>query len=144
MSYLHKKIYSLLVLAVLMMTAVTGAMAQSNYGAVRGIVTDVQGASLANAKVTLTSLGTKIARTTTTNGAGEYSFSAVDPGAYSVLISLEGFKQSENKSVTVDSGNTIPLDMRLEIGSTTQSIEVTAAEPIVNNGTSYGGQLIDS
>ena len=97
MSYLHKKIYSLLVLAVLMMTAVTGAMAQSNYGAVRGIVTDVQGASLANAKVTLTSLGTKIARTTTTNGAGEYSFSAVDPGAYSVLISLEGFKQSENK-----------------------------------------------
>jgi len=144
MSYLHKKIYSLLVLAVLMMAAVTGAMAQSNYGAVRGIVTDVQGASLANAKVTLTSLGTKIARTTTTNGAGEYSFSAVDPGAYSVLISLEGFKQSENKSVTVDSGNTIPLDMRLEIGSTTQSIEVTAAEPIVNNGTSYGGQLIDS
>ena len=117
---------------------------QSNYGAVRGIVADVQGAALPKAQVELTSESTHITRSTVTNGSGEYSFSAVDPGTYTVTAATEGFSKLTHRGIIVDSGDTIPVDMPLSIGSSAQSIEVTAAEPIVNNGTSYNGQLIDS
>src|SRR5580704_2758622 len=144
MYFLNKKLYGVLVLVAMVMTAATSALAQSNYGALRGIVTDVQGASVTNATVALTAEDTKISRTTTTNGAGEYVFSAVAPGVYTVTVTTDGFKKSESKGIRVDAGNTIPLDVRLELGSMSQSVEVTAAEPIVNNGTSFNGQLIDS
>ena len=121
-----------------------GALAQSNYGAVRGIVTDAQGGTVNNASVTLTSLATKIARVTSSNNAGEYVFNAVEPGNYSLTVTGTGFKTVEQKGVTVDSGNTIPLDVSLPLGVATESVEVTAQEAVVNNGTSYNGQLIDS
>jgi hypothetical protein len=78
------------------------------------------------------------------NGAGEYVFSAVDPGSYSLVVTANGFKKADNKEIKVDSGNTIQLDVKLELGSAEQTVEVTAAEPIVEGGTSYNGQLIDS
>lgn len=134
----------LFVLSVVMTTVATIANAQSNYGAVRGMVTDVQGASVTSAAVALTAEDTKIVRTTTTNGAGEYVFSAVAPGVYTIVVTTEGFKKSETKGIRVDAGNTIPFDVRLELGSTSQSVEVTASDPIVNSGTSFNGQLIDS
>ena len=141
---LNKKLYELLVLVVMLIAAVTGMKAQSHYGALRGLVTDSQGASIANASVALTSESTKIVRTTVSNGVGEYVFNAVEPGRYTVLVTSDGFKKSETKGIVVDAGNTIPLDVRMELGSAAQSIEVTAAEPAINSGTSYNGQLIDS
>ncbi|RSL16138.1 carboxypeptidase family protein [Edaphobacter aggregans] len=144
MHFLNKKLYGVLVLVAMVVTAATSALAQSNYGALRGMVTDVQGASVTNATISLTAEDTKIIRTTTSNGAGEYVFSAVAPGVYTVTVTTDGFKKSESKGIRVDAGNTIPLDVRLELGSMSQSVEVTAAEPIVNNGTSFNGQLIDS
>ena len=121
-----------------------GALAQSNYGAVRGIVTDAQGGTVSSASVTLTSLATKIARVTQTNNSGEYVFNAVEPGGYSVTVTGTGFKTVEQKGLTVDSGNTIPLDVSLPLGVASESVEVTAEEAVVNNATSYNGQLIDS
>jgi len=144
MRYFREKVYSSLLLVVMLMAAVTGAMAQSNYGAIRGLVADSQGAGIAGAAVILTSEATKITRSTVSNGSGEYVFSAVDPGRYSITVTSEGFKRSEVSGITVDAGNTIPHDVKLELGSTSQSIEVIAADPVVDNATSYNGQLIDS
>ena len=138
------KLSKLLVLVAMVMVAVTGAKAQSNYGALRGMVTDSQGASITNATVVLTSESTKITRTTTSNGSGEYAFSAVAPGTYTVAVTTEGFKKAETAGIRVDAGNTIPFDVKLQLGSTSQSVEVMASEPIINNGTSYNGQSIDS
>ncbi|MCU1320600.1 MAG: TonB-dependent receptor plug [Acidobacteriaceae bacterium] len=127
-----------------MLSLVGGANAQSNYGAVRGSVTDSQGATVSNAAVTLVSDATKLSRSTVSNGSGEYSFSAVDPGGYSVVVISSGFKKSESRGIVVDSGNTIALDVKLALGSADQTVEVTSAEPVIDSGTSYGGQLIDS
>ena len=143
MIVLKSKFHSLfLVLA--MLSLAVGVRAQSNYGAVRGTVTDTQGATVAGASVALVSDSTKISRTTVSNGSGEYVFSAVDPGSYSVVVLSTGFKKSESTGIVVDSGNTIALNVRLALGSADQTVEVTSAEPIVDAGTSYGGQLIDS
>ncbi|MDP9050039.1 MAG: carboxypeptidase regulatory-like domain-containing protein, partial [Acidobacteriota bacterium] len=129
---------------VFVLFSVSIAGAQSNYGALRGIITDAQGGTLVNSTVTLTSEATKITRTTVTNGSGEYAFGAVDPGKYTVSATMAGFKASRQNGVIVDSGNTIPLDLKLDVGATTETVEVTATEALVDNGTSYNGQLIDS
>ena len=60
--------------------------AQNNYGAVRGRVTDASGAVIPDANVILTNDGTEIARTTRTNQSGDYFFTAVDPGTYTVVV----------------------------------------------------------
>ena len=120
------------------------AAAQSNYGAVRGVVSDAQGAAVTNATVQLIADATKISRTTTTNGSGQYVFNAVDPATYTVVVTGPGFKTEEEKGLVVDSGNTIPLDLKLQLGQATESVEVSSTEELVNNGTSYNGQLIDA
>lgn len=138
------KLVQLFLLAVLFVASVTNCMAQSNYGAMRGIVADPQGAPIAGATVILTSEAKKISRTTVTNGSGEYVFSAVEPATYTVDVTASNFKKTEQTGIVVDSGNTIPLDVKLQVGQAGETVEVTAAEPIVDNGTSYNGQLIDS
>lgn len=120
------------------------ASAQSNYGAVRGVIVDSQGAAVTNATVQLISDSTKLSRSTTTNGSGQYVFNAVDPATYTVVVVGNGFKSETEKGVVVDSGNTIPLNMKLQLGQSTDFVEVSAQEAVVNNGTSYNGQLIDS
>ncbi len=120
------------------------SFAQSNYGALRGIVTDTQGATVTAAQVTLTSESTKLSRSTTSNNSGEYVFNAVEPGGYTVTVTGNGFKTVDEKGIVIDSGNTIPLDLKLPIGVATESVDVNAVEEVVNNGTSYNGQLIDS
>ena len=135
---------SLLTILIALLIAAPSLWAQSNYGAIRGIITDAQGAVLPKAQVTLTAQATSISRSTVSNGAGEYTFSAVDPGTYTVTVEISGFQKMERKGIIVDSGNTIPLDLTLTIGSEGQTVEVSASEPIINNGTSYNGQLIDS
>ncbi len=94
----------------------TVAFAQSNYGAIRGIVADVQGAGIPGAAVVLTSETTRISRTTVTNGSGEYVFSAVDPGKYTVAVTSDGFKKSQANGLTVDAGNTIGHDVEPSTG----------------------------
>ena len=143
-SCLKKNTRLVWMLAILLVIAVVGAQGQSNYGAIRGIVTDAQGASIAGSAVVLVDEATKIQRTTTSNGAGEYVFSAVAPGTYSIAVTVNGFQRSEHKGLVLNAGSTIPVDMVMTVGSTTESVEVTAAEPIVDNGTSYNGQVIDS
>lgn len=138
-----EKIVRLLPLVILLCIA-SAAVAQSNYGAIRGLVMDSQGAGIPKASIVLTSEATKITRTTATNGSGEFAFSAVDPGKYSIVITSDGFKRVESHGIIVDAGNTIAHDVKLELGSTAQSIEVIALDPVVDNTTSYGGQMIDA
>lgn len=138
-------LFALILLAMPGLTALEPCLeAQSNYGAIRGTVADTQGAALDRAQVTLTSDATKLVRTTVSNGSGEYLFGAVDPGAYTVTVEMPGFQKLERKGIVVDSGNTIPLDISLSVGSESQIVEVNAAEPLINAATSYNGQLIDS
>jgi len=133
-----------LALFLAIVTAFGTSFAQSNYGALRGIVTDLQGATLPNSEVTLTSQATKLSRKTKSNGAGEYVFNAVDPGRYTLTSTSSGFRSIEQTGVTVDTGNTLTFDLKLSVGAATDSVEVSAAEPLVDNGTSYNGQTIDA
>ena len=127
---------------------VTDALAQSNYGAVRGAVTDSQSATITHAMVSLISNATKLARGTYTNGSGAYVFSAVEPGSYSLVVTADGFEKSENKEIVIPTpAIRLLLDVKLRAGIR------DAADGRGNRGgaggwmaesTSYNGQLIDS
>ncbi len=117
--------------------------AQTNYGAVRGQVKDVQDAVIGNASVTLTNNGTKVVRKDVSNAAGEYLFTAVDPGTYTVSITFTGFKTTSFPSVVVELGATSTVDAVLTIGSTGESVEVNTSAPLVDTSSANGGQLFN-
>lgn len=103
----------------------TGMHAQTA-GTVNGLVTDSSAAAVAGAAVVMTDKATGIALTTTTNDAGRYVFVDVTPGQYSLTVSKTGFRVAKlpNQKVTV--GMELTLNVSLEVGTMSQTVEVTA------------------
>src|SRR5260370_11026168 len=95
-------------------------------GTISGTVTDQSGAGVDGAAVTLTDTATNIPRTTTTNEAGRYIFASVPPGTYSVIINKTGFRQAKLSNQGVNVGTTLTLNIALELGAVSQTVEVTA------------------
>jgi hypothetical protein len=134
--------FALVAALALLETSVSPLQAQVNYGTVRGRVTDASGAVIANATVTLINAGTKITRATQTNQAGDYFFTAVAPGTYSVSIQANSFKNVEHKGIIVDLQQTATVDESLSVGATGDTIEVTGTEPLIDTANASGGQII--
>jgi len=118
--------------------------AQTTYGAVRGIVKDAQGAVIAKASVVLTNQETRIARTSVTSGDGQYSFTSIEPGIYTVSVTYTGFKKTENMNVSVETGATDTVDLTLSLGGATETVEVSTTEPLIDTSNANGGQNFDS
>jgi hypothetical protein len=137
-------IHTFALTAVLALIGVTvpSSRAQNNYGTVRGRVTDDTGAVIPNANVILTNDGTEIARFTHTNQAGDYFFTAVEPGTYTVVISATNFKKSEHNGIVVDLEQTATIDEKLAVGAAGETVEVTAVAPLIDTATASGGQVI--
>jgi hypothetical protein len=138
---LTTKPHKLLALIFLLLASVSGLSAQQNFGGVRGEVKDVQGASIPKATVTLTNEGTKVSRSVVTNDAGIYVFGGVDPGTYKVTISMPGFKSYDSAGNVVSLGVISTVDAALQIGATTETVEVTADSLVLNTSSASGGQL---
>jgi hypothetical protein len=118
----------LCLLAVLMcLLTPIGARAQAvATGIVHGVVMDPANAVVLGATVTLTDTSTNAARTATTNDTGRYVFPGVPPGIYELSVAKTGFRTAKfaNQEVTV--GTALTLDAKLELGSTIETVEVTA------------------
>jgi hypothetical protein len=102
------------------------AMAQSSdAGTVTGTVTDSSGAAVPAAAVSLIDAATSSARPTTTNDKGAYIFPYVNPGTYSLKVSKVGFKTTMVAGQVVEVGKQLTLNTVLEVGSVSQTVEVT-------------------
>src|ERR1700756_5847305 len=113
----------------------TAAFCQSlTSGDVTGVVTDPSGAAIANAKVTLKSNATGGTQTHTTNEQGNYRFSLLSPGDYTVSVAASNFQVTEETaSVTV--GQTTTLNVRVQLASASQTVEVNASGDVVQTET---------
>lgn len=115
-----------------------------------GLVTDSTNAAIPGADVILTDLSTKIAKTASTNEAGRYIFTNVDPGTYSVTVTKQGFAKSEIPSQPVEVSSTVTLNFKMELGTSTTTVEVRAvsgAELQTTNaavGTTISGASLES
>ena len=120
-------------LFVLLIAAVTAPalLAQSLVsGDLTGTVTDPSGAVVSGATVTLKSSATGSSRTTTTNANGAYRFSLLPPGTYNVSVTATGFSKSDT-TVNVAVGQASISDLKLSVGASSQTVEVSSAAPLV-------------
>jgi hypothetical protein len=122
-------------------TAVIGLMvasglakAQTYQGAMRGVVKDAQGV-VPGVEVTLVNEDTNATRSVTTNEVGEYSFTSVLPGAYTVRVALAGFRTEERKGLRIATQQTVNMDFMLELGTLSEQITVIAQTPVVERAT---------
>jgi hypothetical protein len=108
--------------------------AQTYQGGMRGLVKDAQGV-IPGVEVTLVNESTNAARSATTNEVGEYSFTSVLPGTYTVRAALPGFRTEERKALRIATQQTVVMDFTLEVGALSEQITVTAQTPVVERAT---------
>jgi carboxypeptidase family protein/TonB-dependent receptor-like protein len=120
-----------------------GLSAQTTYGSISGEVTDSSGAAIADAQVTLTNLGTLEKRTQATGNDGLYTFVNLFPGRYKIDAEKTGFKRITRPEVEVEVQQVVRIDLPMQVGDVTQSIEVSGETPLLQPETSSLGQVIE-
>jgi hypothetical protein len=120
------------------------ALAQSYYGAVRGVVSDPSGAFVSGAKVALVNEGTGQVRSTLSSSSGQYLFSDVVPAVFTIQVESPGFKKFERKGVTVGTQQEITADLILEVGAISEKVEVTEAVPMVETSNASQGEVVNN
>jgi hypothetical protein len=108
------------------------------------VVTDPSGGIISGATVTLTSTTTGQSRTATTDAGGNYKFSLIPPGTYSLKFEAAGFKTSTVSSVTVSITETAVLSQKLEIGAQTSEVTVEATAETIQTQNATVGNLVGS
>jgi hypothetical protein len=116
---------------------------QTTFGSIVGNITDTTGAAVPATPVVLTNLGTAEKRTESTNADGLYQFVNVLPGQYSIEVKKEGFKRVLRSPIVVQTQTTSKIDVALEIGNVSQTVEVTAQTPLLQPESSSLGQVVD-
>src|SRR5260370_2855696 len=107
------------------------AFSQGNFGRILGTVTDQTGGVISDATVTIIDKDRGVARTLTTDAAGEYNAPTLIPGIYTVRVEANGFKRIERQNGVLEGGKEIRVDLTVQPGDQTQTVTVTDTLPLV-------------
>src|SRR5262245_22989251 len=117
----------------LLLSALAGpAAAQVQTGRIVGTVRDAQQATVPKAIVTVTSTATDRAVNVSTNDRGDYVVTPVDPGFYRVTVAMTGFQTAVVNTVEVPVGQSVRVDVELQVGALSETTEATAAVPLLD------------
>src|SRR5579864_7995032 len=132
----------MLAISVGVLLCAVALFAQGNFGRIQGTVTDQTGAVLPGATVSITDTQRGLARTLTTDAAGEYNAPSLIPGTYTVRVEAKGFKRLDRQNVVIEVGKEVRVDLTPQPGDQTQTVTVTESIPLVDTATSsLGGTL---
>lgn len=120
------------------------ALAQIETGTIIGVVQDGTGGVIPNATVALTEVATGVKRQAHTDTQGAFNAQFMPLGTYSITVTATGFQTKTLTGITLQVDQTANLSIVLNVGSVNQSVEVTAAAPLVDTTTSSLGQVIDN
>jgi hypothetical protein len=115
--------------------------AQQSSGTLRGKVVDELGGIIIGATVTATD-GAGVAKTATTDEQGNYVFSSLPPGRYTIRVAQAGFAPYENAAVDVQAGRTEPLNITLNVTIEQEQVTVMAEAPVSTEPESNAGALV--
>src|SRR5690348_13345953 len=118
--------------------------AQVDTGTILGTVRDSSGGVIPNATVTLTNEGTAASQTASTSDNGQYTFTPIRIGKYSVEVQVAGFQTQKKTGVQLDIQQQVVVDFSLAPGQVTNAIEVTAAVPALQSENASVGQVVES
>jgi hypothetical protein len=119
------------------------ARAQVDSGAILGNVTDTSGAQVRGAQVTVTNEGTNATLSSTTGNDGEYKFTPLPIGQYTVTVTFQGFSTVTQKHVTVNVGADVVANFALKPGAVNETIEVASTVPVLETQDASVGQVVD-
>jgi Carboxypeptidase regulatory-like domain/TonB-dependent Receptor Plug Domain len=117
------------ILSVLVLAA---SLAAQDTGSLYGTVTDPAGASAPNARVTATSVERGTARTTVSDEKGQWVLTLLPLGKYNIKVEAAGFKTFEQPGIALDAEQNVKIDAVLQLGSTSETVVVTADAPLTD------------
>ncbi len=125
--------------------AVVSLAAQSSTGTATmiGAVTDTTGAIVPGAKITVTNAGAGFVFTSVTTSEGTWYIPNLNPGSYQLRIEAQGFKTYVQNGITLRTAEQPRIDVSLELGNVTESIQVTGAAPLLETETATSGQVLE-
>ena len=124
-----------LLMVALLLASVGSVTAQTSKGFVVGTVEDQNNASIPNATVKITNLKTGVVRDTIADSSGSFRLDAVDPGTYSLEAAGNGFKSGKLDRIEVNAAQTVNVSVKLEIGSPTEQVIISAGNEVVVQNT---------
>ena len=132
-----------LVLAVGAILSVSSLHAQVDTGSISGTISDLTGAVVSGAKVTLTNEGTGASLSTTAGADGVYDLSPVRIGSYKLEVSSTGFKTDAQIHVVVDVSARVLINFKLQPGAVSETVEVNTTAPVLQAEDASVGQVVD-
>jgi hypothetical protein len=139
-----RTIRNFLALCIVFLIAACGALAQAGRGSISGLVTDPGGAVVQGAKVILLNPATGVTQHAVTTSGGLYTFISLNPGVYKITASQTGFKSVAQDKITVNLDEVTEVNITLQVGATTEMVNVTAGVELVEPSNSTVGSLIGS
>jgi len=134
---------TLLTLAAILAICPTNAFAQTESARISGLVTDPSGAVVVQAEVVLTNIEKGTSTSVVTNQDGIYVLPGVHPGQYRMSARKSGFKTVDVLGVVVNVQDRLEENFRLQTGSVTESVTVTATPPLVNKEDATVSTVVD-
>ena len=121
----------------------------SGTGTITGTVTDTSGGAVPNVSVLITDTDTGVARTISTNGAGEYTAPFLQPGNYEVVIGGANYNKFDRKNLVLTVGQILSIDASLSAGAVSTEVQVTSETPLLDTektevSQTVGQQLISN
>ncbi len=137
-----RQVLGLSVFALAILVAAPFTDAQSTGGRIRGTLVDASGGAVVAAKVVIVNESNGSVRDTQTSATGEYIFLEVPVGTYDIQIDQPGFKKYLHKDVTVELNGVVSVDVVLQVGGSTEIVEVTGAPPLVDTTSTQLGAVV--
>ncbi len=132
-----------LLLATTLFVATGSLWAQSDRGIITGTVTDQSGAVMAGVPVTATNTLTGVATKTTSGPGGAYTIPLLRVGTYDVVAESKGFKRYVQSALVLEVGQTIALDIHMQLGAVTETVQVTA-QPLLDKDSSTKDTVVSA
>ncbi len=120
------------------------ANAQLSTATMFGTITDTTGAVVGNATITLVQTETNFTRTSVTKNDGSYREEFLPVGPYKITVTAPGFKTLERSGIVLSVMQNAELSLQIEVGSTTETVNVTADVPLVNLGSATLGRTVSN
>ncbi|MBO0797489.1 MAG: carboxypeptidase regulatory-like domain-containing protein, partial [Blastocatellia bacterium] len=138
-----RKYFRLFKLTILLVTITVVVNAQTATATLKGQVSDSGGSAVAGASVTLTSIATGLKKSFTTDAHGQFIFTFLEPGFYTLEAQAGGFKIHRHPRLQLEVGQTVELNLALTPGELQETVNITAAEaPGLDTTTSSLGSIV--
>jgi hypothetical protein len=119
-------------------------LSQTFYGSIVGSVTDTSGGAMQGAAVTVTNRGTAEVRKAQSGTDGTYQFVNLIPGTYSVEVEQSGFRHYKRDNITVEVEAAVRIDVPMQVGDVTQSVEVSTQAALLQTENAVLGQVVNT